>query len=188
MNYFLDAGRRFIVLLLIGLVVLWLLPRWIQGMADFIQTKPLGSFGRGILMFVGYLVATVALLLVGVMVVIILAILTLGSFAGAVVLVGTVLFGMLTVGYYVFVSYVAPIVVSYFGGRLLFSKVQAPWAQNRYLAFFVGLILLTLISLIPVLNVIVGWLVALFALGALLLWLAPRLERKPDAAMQTAPA
>lgn len=177
-NFVLNELRRFVILLLVGLVVLWLLPKWIQGMAEFIQTKPLGSLGRGILMFVGYILATFSLLLAVVMLAIIFGILTLGSLAGASVLVGTVLFGILTVGYYVFVSYLAPLVVSYLGGHLLLGRVQATWAQNRFLQFIVGLILLSLISLIPILNWFVGVFVAIFALGALFFWAAPMFERK----------
>lgn len=186
-NYFLNALRSFIVLLLIGLVVMWLLPRWIQAMTDFVQTKPLGSFGRGILMFVGYFVAVFVLVIAGLMLVVMFLILTLGSLAGAVALVGTVLFGVLTVGYWLFVTYVAPIVASYFVGRLLLGRMQSAWAQNRFMQFAVGLILLSLLLLIPVVDFLVGILVALFALGALALWAAPRFARK-NAAVTPTPA
>jgi cytoskeletal protein CcmA (bactofilin family) len=185
-NYFLDAGRRLIIWLLIGLVVMWLLPKWIQVLAEFIRTKPLGSFGRGILVVLGYGVALIALVMVVLALAILFGVLTLGGLAGAIVLIGTVLFGALMVGYYVFVSYIAPIVVSYFGGRWILERVQPQWAQNRFVVFVVGLILLWLVSLIPILNVLVGWVVAVFALGALVLWAAPWFERRGATVMQTA--
>ncbi|MBI4672107.1 MAG: polymer-forming cytoskeletal protein [Chloroflexi bacterium] len=184
-EYFLDALRRFIVLLLVGLLVLWLLPKWIQRMAEFIQAKPLGSFGRGILVVLGYFVALILLVIVVVILAIVFGILTLSALSWASLFIGSVLFGVLAVGYYVFVSYIAPIVVSYFGGRWLLERVQPQWAQNRYIAFSVGLILLSLVSLIPVISWIVGLLVALFALGALYLWAAPMLQRKGATAVQT---
>jgi len=181
-DYFMNALRQFIVLLLVGLLALWILPKWIQSMADFIQTKPLGSFGRGILMFVGFVVALGLLAMVAVILAIVFGILTLGALAGASVMIGIVLFGVLTVGYYLFVSYVAPIVVSYLGGRWLLQHIQPQWAQNRFIAYIVGLILLSLILLIPIVDFIVGVLVALFALGALFLWAAPMFQRKGAAA------
>jgi cytoskeletal protein CcmA (bactofilin family) len=181
-DYFLNALRDFVILLLIGLLVLWLLPKWIGAMADFVQTKPLGSFGRGILMVVGYFVAAAVLVLAVAMLAVMFGLLTLGSLAGAVVLVGTVLFGVLTVGYWLFITYVAPIVVSYLIGRLLLGRMQAAWAQNRFVQFTVGLILLSLVLLIPVVDFFVGILVAIFALGALLFWITPLFERKNAAA------
>lgn len=185
-DYFLNELRRFIILLLVGLLVLWLLPKWVQGLSEFIRTKPLGSFGRGILTVIGFFVALVVLVIVVVVLAIVFGVLTLGSLTVMTLVVGAVFFSVLTVGYYAFVSYVAPIVVSYFGGRWLLERIQPQWAQNRLIAFSVGLILLSLVSLIPVLNWIVGWLVAFFALGALFLWAAPLFQRKGTAAMQTA--
>lgn len=187
-DYFLNKLRNFIVLLLIGLLVMWLLPKWIQALADFVQTKPLGSFGRGILMLVGYFVAAGILVVAAVMLVLFFAVLTLGSLAGAVALVGTVLFGVLTVGYWLFITYVAPIAVSYFSGRWLLGRMQAPWAQNRFLQFTVGLILLSVVLLIPVVDFLVGILVALFALGALALWAAARFSGKNAAVTPPAAA
>jgi hypothetical protein len=120
------------------------------------------------------------------MLAILFGVLALGGLAGAIGLIGTVLFGVLMVGYYVFVSYIAPIVVSYFGGRWILERVQPQWAQNRFVAFIVGVILLWLVSLIPVLNVLVGWVIAGFALGALFFWVAPWFERRGATATQTA--
>lgn len=185
-NSVLNVLRDFIVLLLIGLLAIWLLPKWIGALADFVQTKPLGSFGRGILMVVGYFVASVVLVIAIVMLVAMFLILTLNSLAGATVLVGTVLFGVLTVGYWLFVTYVAPIVVSFLIGKLLLGRMQAAWAQNRFVQFIIGLILLSLVLLIPLVDFFVGILVAIFALGALLLWLASRLVRGNAAVTPTA--
>jgi len=154
-------------------------------MAEFVQTKPLGSFGRGILMFVGYFVAVAVILIAGLMLIVMFGILTLGSLAGAIALVGAVLFVVLTTGYWLFMTYVAPIVVSYLIGKLLLGRMQATWAQNRFVQFIVGLILLSLVLLIPVVGFLIGILVALFALGALLFWVMPMFERKNTAATPT---
>lgn len=185
-DYFLDALRRFVILLLVGLLVLWVLPKWIQSMADFIQTKPLGSLGRGVLMVIGFFVALALLVIVAVILAIVFGILTLGALVTASILIAAAMGGVLTVGYYLFVTFIAPIVVSYFGGRWLLQRVQPQWAQNRYIAYLVGLILLSLLLLIPIVDAIVGLLVALFALGALFLWAAPMLQRKGTTAAQPA--
>jgi len=175
-DYFLNALRRFIILLLIGLGAVWLLPQWIGALAELARTKPLGSLGRGVLMALGYFVVAVILVIVMVTLAVFFGILTLGALVGVVMAVGIVLFGVLTVGYWLFVSYAAPIVVSFLVGKALLERMQATWAQNRFLQFSVGLILLSLALLIPLVNLLLGILVALFALGALWLWLAPRVQ------------
>lgn len=173
----LDQLRRFLILLVIGLLALWLLPRWIQSLAKVIRTKPLGSFGRGLLMVVGFVVGLVAIVVVMILFAILFGVLTLGDLSALSIGTGIVALSVLAFAYFVFTAYVAPVVVSYLIGRAIFDRVQASWAQNRYLAYVVGLILLSLVALIPIVNWIAGVLVALFALGALLLWLAPRFSR-----------
>ena len=172
LNFWLDHLRRLIILLVFGLLALWIVPKWIQALAEKIHTKPLGSFGRGFLMILGFIVLVTAIVFVGIMLALLFGLLTFGDLAGLSVVTGVVAIGVLSFAYMVFTSYIAPIVVSLLIGRLIFDRMQGSWTQNRFLAFIVGLILLSLVALIPILNVIVGILVALFALGALMLWFA----------------
>lgn len=170
----LDQGRRFLILLLLGLLALWLLPKFIGALAQAIRTKPLGSLGRGVLMVIGFIVALFAIVIAAILLAVLFGVLTLGELSGLSISSGIVLFGVLTFAFSVFTSYIAPIVVSFLIGRAIFDRVQAGWAQNRFVAFIVGLILLSLISLVPILNILVGLLVAIVALGALAIWFGAR--------------
>lgn len=186
LNYWLDHGRRFLILLAFGLLALWLTPKWIQTLAEKIRAQPLGSLGRGALMVIGFFMALVVIGLLMVTLAIVFGLLTLGDLVGLSITAGIVAMGVLSFAYMVFASYIAPIVVSYLIGRLIFERLQGTWAQNRYLMFIVGLILLSLVALIPVLNFWAGLFVVLFALGALVLWLAPKLARQTPPALQAA--
>jgi len=180
----LNQARRFVILLILGLLAVWLLPKFIGALAQAIRAKPLGSLGRGALMVIGFIAALFAITIVAILFAIVFAILTLGDLAGLSISSGIVLFGVLVFGFSVFTSYVAPIVVSFLIGRGLLGSVQAGWAQNRFIAFIVGLILLSLISLVPFLNILIGILVALIALGALALWFGSRSTSASAATLQ----
>lgn len=183
-NFWLDQARRFIILLGLGLLVLWILPQWIKSLADAIEQRPLPSFGYGVLMFIGFVVLLIVIVLVGLLLAIVFGLLTLGELTRLTILVGIVTFGVVITAYYIFVAYLAPIIVSYLGGRWIVTRVQPQWAQRRVVAFILGLALLTLLALIPWVNIVVGILVGLAALGALWLWAAPWFSRRPATAMQ----
>jgi hypothetical protein len=180
-EYGFNQLRRFIVLLVLGVLALWIAPRFIEALATFVRTNPLGSFGRGFLMVIGFIVACIAIIFLAIVFAIVFGLLTLGDLAGLTLTTGIVTLGVLAFAYGVFTSYVAPIVVSFLLGRAIMGRMQV---QNRFVAFVVGLILVSLVLLIPILGVIVGILIALVALGALALWLAPRLSRAPASAVQ----
>jgi hypothetical protein len=182
----LNQVRRFVILLFLGLLVVWLAPKFVAGLAAAIRTKPLGSLGRGLLMVVGFVVALFGIVIVAIMLALLFGLLTLGDLAGLTVSTGIIALGVLAFAFSVFTSYVAPIVVSFLIGRGIFDRVQAGWAQNRFIAFTVGLILLSLVSLVPILNIIIGILVAVFALGALVLWFSARRGQPGAVAVQPA--
>jgi len=108
---------------------------------------------------------------------VVFGVVTLGSLAWLSIGAGILAMLVLTFAYLVFTSYLAPIIVSYVIGHVILVRVQADWARNRFVMFVLGLVLLTVLAFIPGVNVIVGILVAVFALGALLLWLVPLLSR-----------
>jgi len=83
-----DALRRYVSILVIGVLLLWLLPRVIRGAADAARGRPLVSFGVGILGFIGVIVLLVLVILVTVLVAIALALLGLGSLTGVTVFGG----------------------------------------------------------------------------------------------------
>lgn len=178
--------RRLLVLLAVGLLALWLLPRWIQSLSAYVETKPLGSLGRGVLMVVGLIATLIALFAAMILFAVLFGLLTFGDLAGLSVGAGIVGMSVLSFVYYVFTAYLAPIIVSCAIGHLALRRVQAAWAKNRFVQFLLGLIVLTLIALIPVVNAIVGILVTLFALGALLLWVSHRRMPHPLEVQPTA--
>jgi hypothetical protein len=83
-----DALRRYVSVLLVGVLGLGLLPRLVRGAADTARGRPLVSLGVGVLGFIGVVVALVLLVLVTVLVAILLGLLGLGSLTGVTVFGG----------------------------------------------------------------------------------------------------
>jgi cytoskeletal protein CcmA (bactofilin family) len=77
-----EALRRYVSILVIGVLLLWLLPRVFRGAADAARRRPLVSFGVGVMGFIGVIVALVLVVLVTVLVAVVLGLLGLGSLTG----------------------------------------------------------------------------------------------------------
>ena len=83
-----DALRRYVSLLVIGVLLLWLLPRVFRGAAEAARGRTLVSLGVGLLGFLAVIVALVLVVLVTVLVAVVLGLLGLGSLAGVTVFGG----------------------------------------------------------------------------------------------------
>src|SRR6266511_4191469 len=167
----LDLLRRYASILVIGVLLLWLVPRAFRGAADAVLGRPLVSFGVGILGFIG----VVVLLAVG------LGLLGLGPLVGAAVFGGTLAAGVVAFLFFLAVAFGAQATVGLGLGRLLFRGPRRSLLK-AFGALVIGVLVVVLISSIPVAG---GWLEALLVLlglGALLLLLFSRRYRlvEPD--------
>jgi cytoskeletal protein CcmA (bactofilin family) len=168
--------RRYVSILAIGALLLWLAPRAMRGAADAARERTLLGLGIGLLGFVGVIVALVLLILVTGLVAIVLALAGLGSLTGMTVfgglLVGAVLIFLLILA----VAFVAPATVGLALGRLLLRDQDRSYL-GRLGALALGVLVVVLVMALPLAG---GWLAALLAvlgLGALLLMAIPGRRR-----------
>jgi cytoskeletal protein CcmA (bactofilin family) len=172
----LDALRRYVSILAVGVLLVWLLPRLLGGAAEAARGRPLVSFGVGILGFVGVIVALVLLVMVTVLVAVVLGLLGLGSLAGVTVFGGILLTAIVVFGFILAVAFVAQATVGLALGRLLL-RGQDRTFPARLGALALGVLVVVLVAAIPVVG---GWLSALLVLvglGALLLMARPGRRR-----------
>src|SRR6266508_556936 len=174
-----DALRRYVSVLVIGVLLLWLLPRVIRGAADAARGRPLVSFGVGILGFIGVIVLLVLVILVTVLVAIALALLGLGSLTGVTVFGGILVAAIIVFLFLLAVGFGAQAPVGLALGRLLFRGEGRSFLIGLR-ALAVGLLVVVLLAAIPVAG---GWIEALLVvlgLGALVLMVRPgrRRDRK----------
>jgi cytoskeletal protein CcmA (bactofilin family) len=140
---------------LLGLVLLWLLPDLLPVLARTMRSDTLASAGIGLAAL--FLIPIVALI-------ILIPALLLGTF-------GAVPFLMIAV--YGFLLMLAKAAVGYLIGLMVLQKTGNPTTAgtlgDSLKALIVGVVLLTLVGLIPFIGGLVGFLTAILALGAGLL-------------------
>jgi cytoskeletal protein CcmA (bactofilin family) len=162
-----DGLRRYASILVVGVLLLWLLPRRVRGAADAVRGRPLVSLAVGILGLVGVIVALVLVILVTTLVAVVLGLLGLGPLAGVTVFGGILVAAVIVFLFVLALTFAAQATVGLALGRLLFGRGRSFLGGLGALA--VGVLVVVLIAAIPLAG---GWLEALLVLlglGALLM-------------------
>jgi cytoskeletal protein CcmA (bactofilin family) len=174
-----DALRRYVSILAVGVLLLWLLPRVLRGAATAARERPLASFGVGILGFIGVIVALILVVLATVLVAVVLGLLGLGSLTGITVFGGLLVTAVIVFLFVLALVFAAPATVGLALGRLLLRRDDRSFPAGLG-ALALGVLVIVLVAAIPLVG---GWLQALLVLlglGALLLTV--RAGRRPRVA------
>ena len=173
-TWMLARLRTFAPLFLIGLLLLWLFPRFLQGSTEHMRAHPLKTFGIGVVVFfVGFGVAVLTLALVsalGLFFAMInywdLALLIWGAGLGGLSF-ALAIFGLA-------VGYLSKILVAYLLGAILLNRLPTTVWGRRVWMLLLGLLLVVLLLSIPILGWVLSMLVIMFGLGAIYLQLRQR--------------
>ena len=171
-----DGLRRYVSILVIGVLLLWLLPWRFRGAAESARTRPLFSLGIGVLGFIGVIVALVLLILVTVLVAVVLGLLGLGSLTGITVFGGLLLAALLVFVFVLAIGFAAQAVVGLALGRLL-VRGEGRSFPRALGALALGVLVVVLVAAIPLVGGWVEALLVLLGLGALLLVARPTRRR-----------
>jgi len=185
-SYAFDAARRLIALLLIGLLIAWLAPRWIIAPAEKLLARPLPSLGIGLIGLIaapfGWLVALGVVIVVAV----VFGLLSLGALTGLTLLAGLPALGVTAFAILFVVSYLCQAVVAYLGGRWIVGRIRPEWNSKLYAPLLIGLFILGVLIAVPVAGSLLQFLVVLAGLGAIALVIFER--RSGSQAPAEAPA
>jgi len=177
----LALARQFACLAIVGLCLLLILPRWSQGLAESVRTRPLASLGSGLLGILFFAVSLIVLLVVIVALAFGFGLLTLDGMIPVVLIVGLLSVIGLAGGFWFFVFYIAQIAVSLALGRFM---LFAGRTNHRILPFLAGLVVLVvLMNLHHVTNLryageITNAIVAVVGFGGLVLWIIGSRRRR----------
>jgi hypothetical protein len=172
----LDGLQRWIGVLAVAALALWLLPRLLRGTAEGVRRRPLPSLGFGALGLIGLVVSVVGVLIVGILLAVVFGLLGLGD------LVALALIGALTVlvlvgfGFFVTASFLAPAAVGLALGALALGDEPR---SRRWLGLVLGLLVVVILTSLPVVGGWLGLLVVLLGLGAAILLAWSRRRRAP---------
>jgi cytoskeletal protein CcmA (bactofilin family) len=162
----LDGLRHFVVLVLFGALMLWLLPRTLSAAERTLRLRPWASLGGGLLTCLGYLVFVIVALLVMILLAIVFAVLHVGSLLGIDLVAGLLTVTGVSFVFVLAVAYAADLVV----GLTIARLVVPATSENRWreLALLVaGAAVVVVVTSLPIVGGWVKLLVVLFGLGAL---------------------
>jgi cytoskeletal protein CcmA (bactofilin family) len=163
-----DALRRYVSILVVGVLLLWLLPRLFRGAAGSARSRPLPSLGTGVLGFIGVIVGLILLLLVTILVAVVLGLLSLGSLTGITVFGGLLVAAIVVFLFVLAIAFAAQAVVGLALGRLVLRGEGRSFA-GALGALALGVLVVVLVAAIPFVGGWVEALLVLLGLGALLL-------------------
>ena len=175
--------RRFISIVLVGLLLLAVLRRPTEAMLAY-STH---SFGQAllwgaILFFVSFPIFMALILAVG-LIVAVLYLLTLGGLGTAVLFLGLILLTLYALGMYIAVTWFAQALVSLWLGRIIIARINPAWEQSGAGALLLGACILAILLALPYAGGLIGLLVAFIGLGALYGW--ARVQRQRTAPVPT---
>lgn len=176
--------REYASLLIIGLCVVLVAPTWTRRISDNVKTRPLASLGLGVVGVVGFFVLLPVVMVVTVALAVLAGVVNLTDLVPVVIVLGLSGGILLAVGFWFLTVYLAKIILSFFAGRWLLGLATPALGENRFLALLIGLVLLALLSSVPYLGSIIGWLVGLIGLGAVVGWLFWKRPEEPFPAEQ----
>jgi len=180
----LDAVKRFVVLLAVGALLLWLAPRSVEGPAAALRRRPWASLGIGLLGLVGIVVAFFAIVLAMILLSLLFGLLGLGELVGLVVFTGIVAIVLLIFLVFVTFAYLAHLVVAIALGRL---ALRGDTRGQRWAALVLGVFVVVVLTSIPAVGGWLGFLIVVFGLGAILIGLNSLRRRAPATALPPPP-
>jgi len=182
-SWALDSLRLLITVLIIGLLLVWLLPASLQQSMDTLASKPLPSLGYGVLGYLLFWVAVLVAVLLLILVTILFGALTLGGLSAGVLFTGLGGITIIVTLFLLITAYVTKVIVSFWAGRWIMTKIKPDSADNPYAALIVGVIILVLLVSIPLLGGLLKIAVTCLGLGAIVLIGKSMIKKERDSKM-----
>lgn len=187
-KWVLDLFRSTLTLVLFGLLMGWLTPKFLNLTSGKISTQTWPSLGWGAITWAAFFFALLLIVLVMITGGIIFGVLTLGGISGTIIWLGILSIFTLIVLFVLATAYVTKIVVGTALGKWIFSKTNPTLAEHRFWPMLLGVVIIAVVVGLfrfPLLPLgFFGWLlnfaVILFGLGSLWLWGRERFKKQPS--------
>jgi len=169
-----DAVRHFLVVVLVGALLIWLVPRAYARMKTTLRERPLPAAGWGIVAIVGFLVMLIVVLIAMILLAIAFGLLGFTDLVGIGILGGIIAILGAGLVFGVVAGYVADALVGVALASLVVrGENTSRWRELAVLA--IGAAVVVILSSLPIVGPWVKLVVILLGLGAVLLaWRGPR--------------
>ena len=175
-----DLLRKIATLAIFGLLLVWLVPGFLKGLGDKLQSQPIPSFGWGIVAYAAFFFAILLIVIVMIVGGIIFGVISLGGVTGTIIWVGLLSIFAMIVGFALFTGFGAQILVAWLGGKWILGRFNPTLAEHKVWPLLLGVVIVGLLVKLPLVGWLIGFLIMFFGLGALWLWGRERMK-KPEA-------
>jgi cytoskeletal protein CcmA (bactofilin family) len=162
--------RRFLVLIIVGLLIAALLPGWLIRLGDELQNDPGPSVGWGALTYFLLPLALFILAIILIVMTILLSLIWLGPLVTPLLVIGLALILICGVVFGFTVTFITKIIVGYLLGRYILGTQKVDREAQPIIATLIGTAIVGILTAIPVLGWLLSLVIALFGLGAIWLW------------------
>lgn len=176
----LDRIQRYLGLLLVGALLLWLAPRLARGVAGHLRRRPLVDLGVGVLAVLAAVLGVVVIIVVGTLLTVAFAALGLGGLAGLSITTALLIAALLAFAIVVIWGFAAPVLVGLLLGGYAID-IDKGWLP-AFGALALGTLALVVVFTIPYVGGLAALLVALLGFGALAMLARHRLRGEPERA------
>ena len=170
-----GALRRYLSLLIVGAVLIWLMPRALEFGRASLQENALPDAGLGLLAMIVAAAGLVVLFAGTLLALIFLGAITLGDLVGPVLAGSGLSFVLLTFGLSL-LGWVGRVVVALWLGRMLLDRMSRAESSSVWTTLLVGIVPLAILHGVPVAGSLVTFLATILGLGAMLRYLWRILE------------
>ncbi|HET6819334.1 MAG TPA: hypothetical protein VFH98_02145 [Candidatus Limnocylindria bacterium] len=165
-NEVLEAIRHFAVLIVLGALAVWLIPRVLNASEGTLRREPLLSLAGGVATFLGYAVFAILCILLVVLLAIAFGLLQIAALAVISAIAGLLAFFVGTFAFVLAVAYVADLVVGLALARL--AMRDATDTRWQMLGLLIGgALVVVIVTSLPVIGGLAKLAVALLGLGAM---------------------
>ncbi len=168
-DWLIGRLRELVTYLLVGGLLIWLFPKYLESWANQVRSRPLAAAGWGLVAYIMGFVAHAIFLLLILVIGISFAVVTLWSLAWAWWGVGLSALALSFALFLVAIAFISKIIVAYLFGQLLFERFGSKPNMRKPWPLLVGLVIYVLLCGIPYLGWAISLIVTFLGLGGI--WL-----------------
>ncbi len=173
--------KRFVSLLIVGLLLAWLFFDRTKRAAAIIFAKPLPSFGFGILFIAAFFVWLIAVLIAMIIAASLFGPVGLGGLAAASVFTGLFAISLSIFFFVLLVVYVVKIFVCLMVGRFMLLKMSPQAAEGRIWPILLGIVVYIAVTAMPIVGGLINTILIITGLGAVWLLVSGLVEKRKSA-------
>ena len=160
-----NVAKTFFALLLVGLMVVYICPKWTGQVANSLQRRPLASLAWGVMTSIAFVVAAVLLIVATIAIAVLLGFISLDNLIFVWVVLGLLTTTIVITGFWIYSAWIAKVIVIVWAGNRIINGPD--WvSKNRILALSLGTFAFVVLTWIPYVGSIIALAVVMLGIGS----------------------